>query len=1248
MFYCPIIRKRGRESFALIVTLGLVAICTILLVIFVTAMQMDRTASFSYSQSLKAHQLAYGGLHLVVAQLQDEMQKDAAPDTGGYGLGASVLTNVTAANVLPQGVGTNSAMPNLLKVSTNAPFFTSGANASSTLQACPISCTATSLNGRYISARRWNNSYFGTFPSDSSTPSWVMMTRAGPTNASSLIFGSGAAGTINNPSTSNTNYAVGRFAYAVYDEGSLLDVTVAGYPTNYITSPSQLQAIKGTLAGADLTQVGITNPQTFVEWRNAATAASSASYMSYVTNFAATNGFTQVANGDTTFLSRQDLIAAAQAGVAGLTTSCLTNLTTFTRELNAPSWSPETNAPAGGIYKYAANALLSTASPFSSAKPNPNRLAPQVHRTKGGTVTAYLANGQPYTYTVNAGDTVALRRFPLDRLNWITPSGPATGISAAAIQACFGLVWTQPSTSNPDSNWTSIGANCLWQYVGPSGSTEQGSIETLDQVAAEATPREPNFFELLQAGILSGSLGINALADNNKWGTPLPSMDQSYSTLQVLRIGASMISQVQSSAYPVNIEYLQNDANSGNVSLVACGVANLPYISGFQPLCGASPSPVDPGYNIFFANTDQPTGTHTLATYFLFQLWNPAQQSATATPTRPNVRLCLQGSVGAQSQFAAGQGYTFSTVVSGTYSDWGFTQNIPANSSYIQLASTGTVGVNGFLNPALITSSDVASGSSSTQWIATQTGASALYVDPKISYEAFHVMDSSGKDLKVNMNQTIPYSGTTPPAFLQDNMGVLLGFYSGSVLTAKPDTTQTFQLLMKYQDPSGNWIPYDYWIGDNDPLYWAYCAKLGNAAVEVNFAGQKTQQAFAVPVLSNTLNCTGGYQTGTLSTSDSGLHATTALSCDPRSIRFGPWLFSGSSGGGANALAAYTSRESLWAGDTKANLPSGTATFGTIGFGEQTNFVIPPAGSVPGTLGNSMGSSASAPFRIAYLPAWLSRNNTANVLTGSAATSYSSYTDTDGIQRIADSGLFTNAPSGNVAPPTGNPFYMAGTRTSDRPVILNRPFNSAGEIGYTFRDDPWRSLDFFSAYNGASTSADAGLLDYFTVTDATNTVVAGRINLNTQNTAVLQAVLNNTLADTVGNTGASTLSNPTAMAQKLAAYTAATPLVNKDQLVTGFGPTLPIGATAATPFGSTDEQSVKACREAYVRSLADVGQTRTWNLMIDVIAQAGHYPPTAKSLDQFVVEGEFRVWLHVAIDRFTGQVIDEKLEPVNQ
>ena len=53
--------------------------------------------------------------------------------------------------------------------------------------------------------------------------------------------------------------------------------------------------------------------------------------------------------------------------------------------------------------------------------------------------------------------------------------------------------------------------------------------------------------------------------------------------------------------------------------------------------------------------------------------------------------------------------------------------------------------------------------------------------------------------------------------------------------------------------------------------------------------------------------------------------------------------------------------------------------------------------------------------------------------------------------------------------------------------------------------------------------------------------------------------------------------------------------------------------------------------------------------MIDAIAQSGHYKPNATSpQNDFIVEGEQHYWVHVAIDRFTGQVIDKQIEAVNE
>ena len=69
-------------------------------------------------------------------------------------------------------------------------------------------------------------------------------------------------------------------------------------------------------------------------------------------------------------------------------------------------------------------------------------------------------------------------------------------------------------------------------------------------------------------------------------------------------------------------------------------------------------------------------------------------------------------------------------------------------------------------------------------------------------------------------------------------------------------------------------------------------------------------------------------------------------------------------------------------------------------------------------------------------------------------------------------------------------------------------------------------------------------------------------------------------------------------------------------------------------------------KDTIARALSEVVQTRTWGLLIDLVAQTGHYKPNATSLDDFVVEGEKRYWLHVAIDRFDGTIVGQQLEEV--
>jgi hypothetical protein len=80
-----------------------------------------------------------------------------------------------------------------------------------------------------------------------------------------------------------------------------------------------------------------------------------------------------------------------------------------------------------------------------------------------------------------------------------------------------------------------------------------------------------------------------------------------------------------------------------------------------------------------------------------------------------------------------------------------------------------------------------------------------------------------------------------------------------------------------------------------------------------------------------------------------------------------------------------------------------------------------------------------------------------------------------------------------------------------------------------------------------------------------------------------------------------------------------------------------------SPFAS-DEQS----RDTIARALSEVVQTRTWGLLIDLVAQTGHYTPNATGLADFIVEGEKRYWLHIAIDRFDGTIVGQQLEEVTE
>jgi hypothetical protein len=208
---------------------------------------------------------------------------------------------------------------------------------------------------------------------------------------------------------------------------------------------------------------------------------------------------------------------------------------------------------------------------------------------------------------------------------------------------------------------------------------------------------------------------------------------------------------------------------------------------------------------------------------------------------------------------------------------------------------------------------------------------------------------------------------------------------------------------------------------------------------------------------------------------------------------------------------------------------------------------------------------------------------------------------------------------------------MQPTNSLDRPQILSRPFQSLAELGQVFRDQPWKTLDFTT-----TSSPDVGLLDVFTLHESANE--AGKTSLNTRYKVILTAILSNAIKRLAG-IGTDVIS-PTQRDNIVTALyniTSVNPMIRKTDLLAQLA-----NDPSVTGLGN------KEARELVMRAFSDATQTRTWNLMIDLVAQSGRYPPNATGLAGFLVEGEQHYWVHVAIDRFTGQVVDKQIEVVNE
>src|SRR5438045_5776554 len=288
MAWLPRAVSSRERAAALLIVLAFVVLLTGLSVASRSRTTADRqVANSSFNQST-VDQLAQSAMDNIIGDLRQEIvdgSASPAPTVTPNGFSVTIYTPTSAAYMVPQRNVNLTGVYNLIRRSVRSdPILSPPARPS---RASAVnSTTDVSANGRYVTSTRWNGHYLipkgDVNTSDASptptfnavTPDWVFVTNQGATPA---------------PAPADV---IGRYAYAIYDEGGLLDANLVGLPSptppgGALTptpwpSPSRKFYIsrKGTVAFADLTALLLTpggstpNPTTIskiVGWRNYAT-----------------------------------------------------------------------------------------------------------------------------------------------------------------------------------------------------------------------------------------------------------------------------------------------------------------------------------------------------------------------------------------------------------------------------------------------------------------------------------------------------------------------------------------------------------------------------------------------------------------------------------------------------------------------------------------------------------------------------------------------------------------------------------------------------------------------------------------------------------------------------------------------------------------------------------------------------------------------------------------------------------------
>ena len=1418
--------RRTAPGSALIIVLFFIVLLTGLTIAFLSRSLTAIKVSAGSANETEVNLLANSSADIIIGDLRQEIIAGSTTGTGSTtsypiyvpkanatmipaqsGTPASSLTisNLIRRSVSPANTGSGTTDPYVPY--NTAAYYTSSQipptraasdpTATGTYTSSKVNSSTPSLNGRYISAAQWNSHYLiprnplvdtpGSTVPDSTPvtsfvpPDWVIVTRgAGASSSSTALTWSSS---LSDSTSTNPTYAVGRFAYAIYNEGGLLDMNAAGYPadptaggTNGLTAAQISQ--KGSLALADLTQltsgtVTMTQAQinNIVGWRNYASAEltsangyygnftfTPATASDWLTNFVSsnTNGFMKIVSPtgvttpptDQAFLSRQQLIGLAQS--LSISPDFLQYLGTFSRSLEQPSFVPDPNRPkiltTGGAPpdqtladSYTGNNDAQGLDTNTSTSNNPPFLSVRVVKT------FTRLNGT----TAVVGEPLVKTKFALSRLALVTYSATNTQTAGDPIYDRFGIYRT--STASP------------WTYN--HGGTN-GVILTLSQVANLTTPREPDFAELLKAAIAAGSLGKGGPNFHNGQGNNYQYTLDVTTDLQVLQIMANLIDQQDTDSYPTVIQ-LYNTPHAFYMPVY--GVEDLPYFYRFHyfSVVDRVPVPVIPSQS---AVVFQPlpmgttsTGTTTMATnvntgatetgswsvtntstvtflgaqkitstsltdqgeatfFYIPDLWNPHDPNNVASsgsnrPTNFRIYMVTEDPAGITTPMTIGDENQLngskSVVAENDY---------PLNNPPINFYWPIGMGAN--KPQPYVIPTGTTTPPNTTLTFSDNNG--TLFREPTMLWNSNPTgLNLSGPSVKdANTGQTyygfligkapisIQVNFTSTPVQPTDGNYIFQANNTGLFSTSTGVSFNQDTMFLQYQDVNGNWITYDAkypdFHGPSDP------GLVVNTADYPNGSWQDPLMNYQWPAQMSSI--------------------------DPRSARWGVATGNSEGNNGNNGGGDY-----LLEPTANTDFTNNTFTdFKTRYFsvleterpradpGNYASFSNPAATFDPGRnvqmrwgspieyrygSSTSWGGSPTSPLEADGLFSQNTGTLTSALLAQDKVTLDGVfYEDPDGVARramasYASSSLTDSSASSqaSAASPSANrigmPLATASTlsdqgvptataQSQSRPIVLNRPFRSVSEMSYAFRGTPWKNIDFFNPESG-----DSALLDTFCLTELpSNALVAGKVDLNTRQAPVLQAIVAGAYRDEFNNVTTPpsyalpplTSTEAAKVAAKLVAITTDTnhgwrgPLQNIAGLVgryvaspgstSGYTdvftyvPVSPVagqstsstyaGLSAAldsTVYNSTTNAvwtsapltpTIQRFRESAIRPLVSAGQVRVWNLLIDLVVQTGRYPRTSTSLDQFLVNGQKRVWLHVAIDRYTGQILDKQMEVV--